>query len=243
MNDKGVKKITIVFNQIKKLQLGNDGLTLIDLIVGITLGGIVLTISANGFINLLKAKQDIELKTIRHAGLMKALAYMQEDIKGAKFITADDCRMSGVDSEKCLILTYPDNTPLGRECTGANPRIYYGFQDISGNSPQIWLKPGILRRKIVCETFTGNWIVIADGLLGRKEFNPVTGGDFCRQDGINWRGETNVYGATSNGKGGFRFCLHQNHSQNRLVRIFLYGHIINDNPLRVNTIAFTRSQE
>jgi hypothetical protein len=228
-----------------------EGITLTELLVGVVTGSIVLTAGASGFINLLTQNQDIESKNIRNAGLIKALAYIQEDIKGAKYVTAEKidigniCKSSSVDSDYCLVLTYPDDALETEGCTGNEPKIYYGFKDISGNSPQIWLKPGILRRKISCESGSGNWIVIADGLLGKNEDNPVDN-NFCRQNSINWTGNLKVYGGNinQNNTGGFRFCLQEDETNknNRLVRVFLYGHIINGSPISLSTITFTRSE-
>lgn len=220
-----------------------EGLTVTELLVSVVMGSVVLTAAASGLINLLKANQHIESKTIRHNGLIKALNYLQEDIKTAKSVTVIPCDFSGINSKDCLKLTYPNNTPLREGCIN-DPTIYYGLQDISGKSPQIWLKPAILRRKIICDETQGNWIVVADGLLGKNEANPVIDKDnFCKQDSVNWTGSPKVYGAMSDEKGGFRFCLDDDvDSKNRLVRIFLYGHIINGQPLKVSTIVFTRSQ-
>ncbi|BAQ62268.1 hypothetical protein GM3708_2674 [Geminocystis sp. NIES-3708] len=234
------------------------GMTLIDLLVGIAMGSIVLTAAASGFINLLTLNQDIDSKTVRRAGLIKSLAYIQDEIKGAKYVTATPatsgghCSLSSVDSDYCLVLTYPDGALEAEECTANEPKIYYGFQDISKGN-QIWLKPGILKRKIICnDGKQRNWIVIADGLLSKKENNPVsdftTYDDFCRQNSVNWTKSSKVYGGDiKDQKGGFRFCLHEDengksHSENRLVRVFLYGHIINGNPISVSTVVFTRSQ-
>lgn len=250
------KKI-MVMAKICQAKSSNEGLTVTELLVSVVMGSVVLTAAASGFLNLLKANQDMEFKTIRHSELMKALNYLQEDIKAAKYVTKElatlngNCNSSAIDSQYCLVLTYPNNTPLREGCVN-NPQIYYGLQDISGKTPQIWLKPAILRRKIICDKNHGNWIVVADGLLGKNEANPVIDTEenpFCAQDSVNWRGSLKVYGGMSNGKGGFRFCLHYDHdvdnidNPNRLVRIFLYGHIINGHPLKVNTIAFTRSQQ
>jgi len=45
------------------------------------------------------------------------------------------------------------------------------------------------------------------------------------------------------GKVVFVFVLTNNDSlTNRLVRIFLYGHIIGENPLQVNMATFSRSE-
>jgi hypothetical protein len=228
-----------------------EGLTITELLVSVVMGSVVLTAAFSGFINLLKANQDIESQTIRHGGLIKALNYLQEDIKEAKSVTIEpsrvdgNCDASAIDSKHCLKLTYPDNTALREGCVN-DLTIYYGLQDISDNTPQIWLKPAILRRKIICNKNQGNWIVVADGLLGKNENNPVIDTKekpFCKQDSVNWTGSLKVYGAMSGEKGGFRFCLHDDvDSQNRLVRIFLFGHIINGQPIMVNTIVFTPSQ-
>jgi type II secretory pathway pseudopilin PulG len=243
------KKIMVI---AKKYQgkFSWEGLTIIELLVSVVMGGVVLTAAASGFINLLQANQDIESKTIRHSGLIKALNYLQEDIKTAQSVTIEpatvggNCDASAIDSKDCLKLIYPNNTELREGCVN-NPTIYYGLQDISGNTPQIWLKPAILRRKIICDKNQGNWIVVADGLLGKNEPNPVIDtkeNPFCQQDSINWTGSLKVYGAMTGEKGGFRFCLHDDtDTQNRLVRIFLYGHIINRKPIKVSTIVFTRN--
>jgi hypothetical protein len=255
MKYKVMTTITAVMRNIWKSTSSCEGITLTELLVGVVTGSIVLTAGASGFINLLTRNQDIESKTIRTAGLTKALAYIQDDMKGAKSVTAKeatsvgDCSTSSVDSEYCLVLTYPDNTPLRVGCTGSKPKIYYGFEDISSGT-QIWLKPGILKRKIICESGAGNWIVIADGLLGKKEINPVPiSTNFCSQDGVNWSGNNTVYGGdkTTEKKGGFKFCLHNDDStnadsNNRLVRVFLYGHINNGNPISLSTTTFTRSE-
>lgn len=255
MKYKVITTITTVLTNMWKTTSPCGGITLTELLVAIVTGSIVLTAAASGFINLLTRNQDIESKTIRTAGLTKALAYIQDDMKGAKFVTAEaatsggDCSTSSVDSDYCLVLTYPDNTPLRDGCTGSKPKIYYGFEDISSGT-QIWLKPGILKRKIICESGAGNWIVIADGLLGKKEINPVPiSTNFCSQDSVNWTGNNTVYGGdkTTEKKGGFKFCLYNDDStnadsNNRLVRIFLYGHIIEENPISLNTVTFTRSE-
>ncbi|WP_017293450.1 PilW family protein [Geminocystis herdmanii] len=245
-----MKKKIMVMGKICQGKYSCGGLTITELLVSVVMGSVVLTAAASGFINLLKANQHIESKTIRHNGLIKALNYLQEDIKTAKSVTIEPatvggyCNSSGIDSQNCLVLTYPHKTPLREGCVN-NPTIYYGLQDISGKSPQIWLKPAILRRKIICDKNQGNWIVVADGLLGKNETHAINNKTLCTQDSVTWSSHTTVYGYIthqSNEKGGFRFCLYENHSQNRLVRIFLYGHIINGQPIKVSTIAFTRSQ-
>lgn len=258
MKHKVMINIINVITNISETTFSCQGMTLTELLAGVVMGGIILTTAASGFINLLTRNQQIESKTIRSAALMKSLAYIQDDIKGAKYVTATpatsggDCNISSVDSDYCLVLTYPDGGLETQDCREKEPKIYYGFQDISQGN-QIWLKPGILKRKIICnDQKQRNWIVIADGLLSKHEDNPeknfLSSDDFCRQDSINWTKSSKVYGSNKNqnNTGGFRFCLHEdnksNPSTNRLVRVFLYGHIINGNPIRVSTVIFTRSQ-
>lgn len=260
MKQKVMTKVRIVVTNMCKTASFCDGITLTELLVAIVMGSIVLTAAGGGFINLLKRNQDIESKTIRTAGLTKALAYIQEEMKGAKYVTAEkaekgkNCNLSSVDSDYCLVLTYPDDSLLKLECNNSKAKIYYGFQDISGKSEQIWLKPGILKRKVFCDDKKPrNWIVIADGLLGKNEDNPEISfnknNDFCRQNSINWTGNLTIYGGNkkANNTGGFRFCLHNNDSanqdsNNRLVRIFLYGNIIEGNPISLSTITFTKNE-
>lgn len=231
-----------------KLRKNNSifGITLTELLIGVTIGGVVITATTGGFINILRANQRVESKNIRMAGLNKALNYLQQDIKQARFITAEkggNCDPSAVSSEYCLVLTFADDTELRSGCSGEKPKIYYGYRDIRSGD-QIWLKPGMLRRKIVCETGAGNWTAVADGLISVNEDNPVgdkTPSEFCNQQGVNFSSPSAVYGGNSSGKGGFRFCLNDDNPNNRLVRIFLYGHIIEENPLDVNVVTFARS--
>lgn len=233
----------------------HEGLSLIELLVAVIIGGIALTAAASGFINLLTANQEVESKTNRTASLTRALAYMQNDIKAANSVTqeprgvANNCSSTAVTSNECLVLTFPDfyAQELNLNCSktpGSPAKVYYGFDDISTGS-QIWLKPGVLKRKVICENNTStivstNWTVIADGLISANETQPTTS---CTQDGAaNWAGGSTVYGQDSSGKGGFRFCLET--TNNRLVRIFLYGHVIggnSDHQLMVNTISFARA--
>ncbi|MGY6529227.1 MAG: PilW family protein [Cyanobacterium sp.] len=224
------------------------GITTPELLTGLVIGGAVITATASGFINILRANQRVEEKSIRMAALNKALNYLQEDIKQAKFVTAEkggNCNPTAVHSEYCLVLTFADNTKLRDGCSGEKPKIYYGYRDIR-RGEQIWLKPGMLRKRIVCETGAGNWIAVADGLISVNEDNPVENkapSEFCNREGVNLTSPSAVYGGNSQGKGGFRFCLDNDNPNNRLVRIFLYGHIINENPLHVNVVTFARAGE
>lgn len=240
----------LLFSSWRKQRI--SGTTLTELLTGIVIGGIVVTATASGFMNILRANQRVESKTVRMAGLNKAINYLREDIKQARFITAEkaiaggNCNPTAVSSEYCLVLTFADDTELRSGCSGVEPKIYYGYRDIR-NGNQIWLKPGMLRRRIVCETGAGNWIAIADGLISVNENNPAdnqTPSEFCNQEGVNLTAPTAVYGGNSNGRGGFRFCLNNDSSTNRLVRIFLYGHIIGEeeNPMQVNIATFSRSE-
>jgi len=109
------------------------------------------------------------------------------------------------------VLTFADDTELRNGCSGIEPKIYYGYRDIRSGD-QIWLKPGILRRRIVCESGAGNWIAVTDGLISVNEANPVgnqTPLAFCNQEGVNLTSPSAVYGGNKNGKGGFRFCFNK----------------------------------
>ena len=69
------------------------GLSLTELLVAVVIGGIALTAAASGFINLLSANQEVESKTNRSAGLTRALAYMQNEIKA----TSCGCQSNATD--------------------------------------------------------------------------------------------------------------------------------------------------
>jgi prepilin-type N-terminal cleavage/methylation domain-containing protein len=247
-------------NQLLKLFLfltlkehSAQGFTLIELLIAIFISSIVLTVANNAFVNLLISEQNIESKLVRSAGLNRALAYIQNDIKSAKSVTKEatgsNCVSTAISSANCLVLTYPAsfNPLLNSSCTSTTiePKVYYGYQDISSGN-QTWLKPGVLKRKIFCSDSGGivntNWEVIADGLLSVNEVDPAPS---CNFELPTWLGDTTVYGGNSSNKGGFRFCLNDTTTNNRLVRIFLYGHIVGGsavNQISVNTVVFARTQ-
>jgi prepilin-type N-terminal cleavage/methylation domain-containing protein len=232
----------------------NQGISLTELLVALVISSIVLTAATSGFVNLLTANRDVESKSVRSGTLSRALSYITEDIKEASSITQEAggtiCTSTDIDSNECLVLTYPAGSELetpGTACTETSPKIYYGYEDITTGS-QIWLKPGILKRKVVCSSPSGgNWQVIADGLLSVNEDDTsasfANDTDFCAQDNINWT-TGNLYGDNGSGKGGFRFCLNDTTATNRLVRIFLYGNIVGgngNNVISVNTVSFARA--
>ena len=230
---------------------------LLKLIVALVMSGIILTAASSGFANLLSVNRDVESKSNRSVGLQRALAFMKNEIREGVSITQEAatawgmCNTSGVTSVNCLVINYRKNQVInGDTCDEDEPRIYYGYQDIRSNNSSVWLKPGILKRKVVCTSATGgNWQVIADGLISVNEANPVDAFtnevDFCSQGGVNNWTTGNLFGANAGGKGGFRFCLGDTTSNNRLVRIFLFGHIIGGNAnniISTNIITFARAR-
>lgn len=242
-----INLLKLLFTQRK---YSEKGISLIELLVAIIMGGIVLTAATSGFANLLRANQSVENKTLRGVTLTKALAIIQEDIKSARAVTRTNSPCSGATSTSCLVLTYPNNSIIdGTTCTLTNPSITYAYEDIKSGT-QIYLKPGLLKRRISsCTNATnpGNWQVVADGLISDNEDNPNPS---CNQDLPQWTGNTTVYGANGSGKGGFRFCLNTDDTDpntvpnNRLVRVFLYGHIVggnNKDTVSVNTVGFART--
>lgn len=235
------------------------GLSLIELIVALVMSGIVLTMTASGFINILRANKSVESKAISSTGLQRALALIQEDVKEAKAAIAvtkvsgtpnyDPNCTSAVDSQECLRLDMPDGG-----------RIYYGYKNISAGE-NVFLKPGILQRQeyigstpVLKDGQTNAWeqlyTTIADGLIIDKPNNFVSS-EFCKQDGIAWNNfDTTIYGDDSSENGGFRFCLQDNSTSNRLVRVFLHSRRVDDKKIddkrnsesKVSTVGFARSQ-
>jgi len=147
---------------LKLLQKRNDlGITLTELLVALVISGIVLTATTSGFINILRANQNVNSKSDQLTSLSRTLVYIQEDIKQAISVEATsataggECDSTDVDSVNCLKLTYATtNNDDGSggiipSCDVPDAITYYGYQDIS-SSDSIWFKPGILRRK----TFT-----------------------------------------------------------------------------------------
>lgn len=202
-------------------QSTNQGITLTELLVALVISGIVLTATTSGFINILRANRDVESKSTQLSGLTRGLTFLQEDIKQGISVNvseSSDSQCTDVDSN-CLII----------ELSGGN-EIYYGFKDISID-PSVFLKPGILKRKDLSSGI--GWEEVADGLAIDVP-DPT-----CDQGTITWGDETTptLYGNTGDG---FRFCIDE--TENRLARIFLYGHIIdNDTPINVDVVTFARS--
>lgn len=225
----------------------NQGLTLTELLVALFISGLVLTTAASSLMMVMRSNQEIESKTVRMASIRRALAYMQEDIKQGRGVTAvteaidPKCNTSGdsVESQYCLRITYPDDTDNNPD---TKKQIYYAFDDIK-SGPQIWLKPGVLRWKRIEEDGKDSgWWAITDGLISVKENQPSVK---CNDNTINWRFHSTIYGTDRNNKGGFRFCVDTDPSlgEGRLVRIFLHGHIIGSSTqITDSIIAFTRVQ-
>lgn len=197
------------------------GLTLIELIVALVMSGIVLTMAASGFINILRANQDVESKTVTSANLQRALAFIQEDIKQSKSVVKDTCPSGSptnvtatASSTDCLKITIPN--------AGSLVDFYYGFDDISvGN--QIFLKPGILKR------YDGTkWEVVMDGLVN------TTPSTTCNSK------LGSATGVGPHGMGGFRFCVELD--KKRLAQVFLFAQVNNGEPISANVITFARSQ-
>lgn len=235
---------------IQSKQNSIRGLSLIEVLVATFISGIVLTVATSGMINLVTNNQEIESKSTRSISLDRALSYIEDDIKGSVSLTkvkngTGFCSSSSVDSE-CLVLNYPDNFTINTKCkvhSNSTRQIYYGLEDISNKSSSIWLKPGVLKRKTICGDKAGNWMTVVDGLKSSKEeaINPI-----CNQNDITWTGSSIVHGDIGSNKGGFRFCLENNPAteESRLVRIFLYGHIVTkseNDTIAVDLITYARA--
>ena len=255
----------------------HQGISLTEVLLALVITSIVMTFAAKGAINLLSFSESATSKSLAISTLNKALAFMQEEIKSSISVTQENglvsgtaCLSANVDSDECLVLTFPIsyNTTLNSNCDSGKDKgkVYYGYQNISSPTYSgVWLKPGILKRKVVCYEITNNngtpndfsddttalvntnWTVVGDGLISDQETQPIT---TCDQDSMdNWSGSTTIYGTdlvSGNETGGFRFCLGTTNSNNRLVRIFLYGHVITDdanNQALVNSMGFSRAEE
>jgi len=250
-------------------QSPNQGISLTELLVALVISGIVLTATASGFMNILRANRDVESKSNQLSNLTRALTFIQEDIKQGVSVEAilatsgGECDSNEIDSEYCLLTKYSSdgnnnifdfNNNGNDDCSADDRRVVYGFQDIHESTSE-FLKPGVLKRDVYCTTSEtlSRWEEVADGLISVKENDPtsnfpvpngvIDNDDFCRQNDANWTGDDEIYGADSSGFGGFRFCLDSNDENNRLARIFLYGHIIgSDTPMNVDIVTFARSQ-
>ncbi|MGY6529228.1 MAG: PulJ/GspJ family protein [Cyanobacterium sp.] len=233
-------------------QSSNKGITLTELLVALVISGIVLTATASGFVNVLRANRGVESKSNQLSNLTRALTFIQEDIKQGISVrrvqnNTGNCTSgsTGVDSD-CLAIRLPG--------TNTN-EIYYGFKDISGDS-SVFLKPGILKRQeynssgaILVPNQSTAWeeefTTVADGLeVNKPNFHSAPNPE-CQDgglDSINWSSNANnvPHGVQNTG---FRFCLESDEDDNRLARIFLYGHIIDsDTPANVDVVTFARSQ-
>ena len=241
----------------------HQGISLTELLLALVITSIVMAFAAKGAINLLSFSDSATSKSLAISTLNRTLTFMQEEIKSSISVQQSNdttkCPSSIVDSDECLILTFPAsyNLTLDSDCTSTTdkPEVSYGYKNISSDTSTEWLKPGVLKRKVFCKDSSSNdvsitntpWEEIGDGLISDKETQPTTA---CNQDSMNnWPGITTIYGTdlvSGSETGGFRFCLGSTSADNRLVRIFLYGHVITDdanNQVLVNSIGFSRSEE
>jgi type II secretory pathway pseudopilin PulG len=199
-----------------------SGFTLMELLAGILVSSLILIVAGAGLGAILSVNHQSDIKNTRRVELSRALGYINGEIKEGKAVekvnlTEDaNCSTNVTDSGNyCLTITKPNGD-----------KIYYGFKDISGvsssNSDYIWFKPGILHRRLN----NGNTYVLVDGLINSNPTSLPT----CS--------------TTLTGSGGFRFCLGSTASDNRTVKIYLYGYTgsgTGDTPITMETENFARS--
>lgn len=112
------------------------GFTLTELLVGVSLTGIMLSMAGVGLVAVLQKDKAEESETTRRTALNRALDFISEDVRMAKSIATP----VSIPSQSCgstagvLDLTMPDNRKV----------IYY-VHDMSGCSV-VWAKPIAIRR-------------------------------------------------------------------------------------------------
>jgi len=81
---------------LKLLQKRNYlGINLTELLVALVISGIVLTATTSGFINILRANQNVNSKSDQLTSLSRTLVYIQEDIKQAISVEATSATAGG----------------------------------------------------------------------------------------------------------------------------------------------------
>lgn len=233
------------------------GISLMELIVALVIGGIALLLGAMLFVNVLKANKAVESKTVAAAELQRALSFIIEDIKQASNVTQVNrgntlCPSQQVDSNECLVLS--------REVNGTVYRISYGYKDIS-NQTTYFYKPGVLKRQIYRQSDNtpvsynlqplpsggqqqawDDYTVVADGLINTVPQNQVACENYegirSWQDTADTANRDKIYGTMSNNRGGFRFCLYNSTGNNPLARVFLIGRITDERGSEFKVVSF-----
>ncbi|MCX8077306.1 MAG: hypothetical protein N3D76_01475 [Geminocystis sp.] len=239
------------------------GVSLMELIVALVIGGITLVLGAVLFVNVLRANKAVESKTVAAAELQRALSFIVEDIKLASNVTMVNrgntyCPTSQVDSNECLVLRRNEN--------GTVYVISYGYKDIQNQNTHFY-KPGVLKRQVYRQSdntpvshdyrtlpVTGgqqaawdDYTTVADGLINTTPRVSVACENFegikLWQDSSANSNRGQIYGDTSDGRGGVRFCLYNTAGDNRLARVFLIGRTVDerDSEFRLASFGLARN--
>lgn len=201
----------------------NKGFTITEVLLAITLSGIVATGLGTALVATLNASNRTDARTQRRSQLNRAIDYVTEDVRRSRFLSATN-------NNQTLTLEYFPTT-------GDNINswiIDYALAPKDPNSP--WLGPRVLRRREYAKGATpSNWTVLVDAISE----NAGVRGD-CPE------GTTNI------GLEGFQACLQVGVSATGAeifkVDLNLHGELndfaggnSNSEVLSVSSAAFARS--
>ncbi|WP_099238526.1 prepilin-type N-terminal cleavage/methylation domain-containing protein [Synechococcus sp. BDU 130192] len=206
---------------------GSRGFTVTEVLLAITLSGIVAAGLGTAMVATLNASNRTEARTQRRSQLNRAIDYITEDVRRSRFLsvaTTDDDTPNDT-----LVLEYFPTTGDN----ASSRTIEYSIAEKDANSP--WVGPMVLRRR---DYRTGddpsNWTVLVDAI---SENTSLT---------------IDCASGTAIGNAGFRACLEVGTSATGndvfKVDLALYGEV-NDfdgsnntsEVLSVNSAAFARS--
>jgi prepilin-type N-terminal cleavage/methylation domain-containing protein len=117
-----------------------SGFTFTELLVAVSITGIMMSLAGFGIVATLRANQRMQTEIGQRANLNRALDFVSDEIRMARTITnpaTSPARQSCGTTTDVLSLTMPDNSNV----------IYY-VHNLTGCSSSIWSRPATLRRVV-----------------------------------------------------------------------------------------------
>lgn len=136
-----IMKSSLCVNQKLNAYIEAKGFTLPELLIGIAITGIVISIAGSGLVNLMQADQNSEFESRLRFNLNRALDFIADDARSSNFISTSRptawTRNPSADYTPVLYLTQPPTTS-----TGAVKYVAYYI----GPSPSGWKGPKAIYR-------------------------------------------------------------------------------------------------
>lgn len=147
-----------------KLLFQQTGFTLPELLVAALITSLVMTTAGVGLVQILRANQKSATEQERQSELNRALDFMADDIKAAKFVELDP------DPKYLFKLTKPDNSKI----------VYY---TVPKSANPRWRGPRIVYRKQIAPSIK-NAEALIDAIANVDPSCPASGGNSAGNQGL-----------------------------------------------------------